>query len=108
MICFSGASPVRRDFGRGFTASQWARFCGRYTCAESIEKFVRTAVPGGASLISDSSGGGSLHRCILIRFCLVFEKLSFLKNAPFRLTEKDLLSITKFLFLAISKDIFFV
>lgn len=58
----SGASPVRKDFGRGFTASQWARFCGRYMCAESIEKFVRTAVPGGAALISDSSGSipGSL------------------------------------------------
>jgi len=61
LLLFSGASPVRRDFGRGFTASQWARYCGRYTCAESIEKFVRTAVPGGASLISDSSGTGT--RC---------------------------------------------
>ena len=52
---FSGASPVRRDYGRGLTAQQWARYCGRYLCAESIEKFVRTAVPGGASLIADSS-----------------------------------------------------
>ena len=50
-----GASPVRRDYGRGLTAQQWARYCGRYLCAESIEKFVRTAVPGGASLIADSS-----------------------------------------------------
>jgi hypothetical protein len=55
-IFFLGASPVRRDFGRGLMAQQWARFCGRYLCAESIEKFVRTAVPGGAALISDSSG----------------------------------------------------
>ena len=54
-ILFSGASPVRRDYGRGLTAQQWARFCGRYLCAESIEKFVRTAVPGGATLIVDSS-----------------------------------------------------
>ncbi len=51
----SGASPVRRDYGRGLTAPQWARFCGRYVCAESIEKFVRTAVPGGAALIADPS-----------------------------------------------------
>ena len=54
-ILFSGASPVRRDYGRGLTAQQWARFCGRYLCAESIEKFVRTAVPGGTTLIVDST-----------------------------------------------------
>ena len=59
-LIFPGASPVRRDFGRGFTASQWARFCGRSMCAESIEKFVRTAVPGGAALISADNSGGSI------------------------------------------------
>lgn len=35
----SGASPLLRDSGRGLRAEQWARFCGRYVCAEVIEKF---------------------------------------------------------------------
>jgi hypothetical protein len=49
----SGASPTKRDFGRGLNAAQWSHYCGRHVCAESIEKFVRTALPGGNS----SSGG---------------------------------------------------
>lgn len=36
-----GASPTLRDTGRGLRAEQWARFCGRYVCAEVIEKFAR-------------------------------------------------------------------
>jgi hypothetical protein len=47
LLFFSGASPIRRDPGRGLTAAQWARYCGRIVCADSIDKFVRTAVPGG-------------------------------------------------------------
>lgn len=30
-----------RDNGRGFRADQWARFCGRYVCADVIEKHAR-------------------------------------------------------------------
>ena len=45
-----GASCSRRDFGRGYTAPQWARYLGRDLCAESIEKFVRTAAVPGVSL----------------------------------------------------------
>ena len=63
----SGASPTRRDLGRGFTAAQWSHYCGRHICAESIEKFVRTALPAGHSASQGSisatfhtgSGGGS-------------------------------------------------
>lgn len=36
-----GASPVETDYGRGFRAEQWSRFCGRYSCAEMIEKCAR-------------------------------------------------------------------
>ena len=46
----SGASPVRRDFGRGLTPAQWARLTSRHLCADAIDKFVRTAVPGGEEL----------------------------------------------------------
>lgn len=37
----TGASPVEIDYGRGFRAEQWSRFCGRYSCAEMIEKCAR-------------------------------------------------------------------
>lgn len=30
-----------RDTGRGLRAEQWARFCGRYNCADAIEKLAR-------------------------------------------------------------------
>lgn len=36
-----GANPTLRDNGRGFRADQWARFCGRYICADVIEKHAR-------------------------------------------------------------------
>ncbi|KAG5882562.1 hypothetical protein JTB14_037110 [Gonioctena quinquepunctata] len=38
---FKGANPTLRDNGRGFRADQWARFCGRYVCADVIEKHAR-------------------------------------------------------------------
>lgn len=38
---FAGASPTMRDTGRGLRAEQWARFCGRYNCADAIEKLAR-------------------------------------------------------------------
>lgn len=36
-----GASPTMRDTGRGLRAEQWARYCGRYICADVIEKYAR-------------------------------------------------------------------
>lgn len=38
---FLGANPTLRDTGRGLRAEQWARYCGRYVCADVIEKFAR-------------------------------------------------------------------
>lgn len=40
-VKFPGANPTLRDHGRGLRAEQWARFCGRYVCAEMIERFAR-------------------------------------------------------------------
>ncbi|XP_046411452.1 SH3 and multiple ankyrin repeat domains protein 1-like isoform X2 [Neodiprion fabricii] len=41
ILLFAGANPTLRDYGRGLRAEQWARFCGRYVCAEVIERFAR-------------------------------------------------------------------
>ncbi|XP_075229956.1 uncharacterized protein LOC142329346 isoform X2 [Lycorma delicatula] len=41
LLIFAGASPTMRDTGRGLRAEQWARFCGRYVCADVIEKLSR-------------------------------------------------------------------
>ncbi|KAF5305262.1 hypothetical protein FQA39_LY09227 [Lamprigera yunnana] len=41
VLLFAGANPTLRDSGRGFRADQWARFCGRYVCADVIEKHAR-------------------------------------------------------------------
>ena len=57
-LFFSGASPTKRDFGRGLTAAQWSHYCGRHVCAESIEKFVRTALPGGNGSAGGNAGQG--------------------------------------------------
>uniref|UniRef100_A0A8D8MFZ1 Ankyrin repeat domain-containing protein 33B n=1 Tax=Cacopsylla melanoneura TaxID=428564 RepID=A0A8D8MFZ1_9HEMI len=41
LLLVAGASPTMRDTGRGLRAEQWARFCGRYVCADVIEKLAR-------------------------------------------------------------------
>lgn len=41
VLLFAGANPTLRDSGRGLRADQWARFCGRYVCADVIEKHAR-------------------------------------------------------------------
>ncbi|KAL1117316.1 hypothetical protein AAG570_004642 [Ranatra chinensis] len=41
LLLTAGASPTLRDPGRGFRAEEWARFCGRYGTAETIEKCAR-------------------------------------------------------------------
>ncbi|KAL6977968.1 Ankyrin repeat domain-containing protein 33B [Sarracenia purpurea var. burkii] len=41
LLLFAGASPTMRDYGRGLRAEQWARYCGRYICADMIEKYAR-------------------------------------------------------------------
>lgn len=43
-IIFKGSSPFETDYGRGLRAEQWARFCGRHTCAEIIEKCSRSRI----------------------------------------------------------------
>lgn len=42
LLLFAGASPTEIDYGRGFRPDQWARFCGRFSCAEMIEKQSRS------------------------------------------------------------------
>ncbi|XP_043286638.1 uncharacterized protein [Venturia canescens] len=41
ILLFAGANPTMRDHGRGLRAEQWARYCGRYVCADIIERFAR-------------------------------------------------------------------
>ncbi|XP_055325516.1 uncharacterized protein LOC129579452 [Sitodiplosis mosellana] len=41
-LLFAGSSPVEIDYKRQLRAEQWARFCGRHSCAELIEKWART------------------------------------------------------------------
>lgn len=38
----AGSSPIEIDYKRQLRAEQWARFCGRHSCAELIEKWSRT------------------------------------------------------------------
>jgi len=40
-VC-AGASPNRRDYGRRLCAEEWARFCGRHSCADAIAKYIRS------------------------------------------------------------------
>ena len=42
MWCVTGANPTRRDEGRGYCAQEWAKFCGRQTCAEAISKYLHS------------------------------------------------------------------
>lgn len=42
-----------RDTGRGLRAEQWARHCGRYVCADVIEKYARS------QLLSKSTSYGN-------------------------------------------------
>jgi len=46
MMCIvrgrAGASPNRRDYGRRLCAEEWARFCGRHSCADAIAKYIRS------------------------------------------------------------------
>lgn len=37
-----GSSPMEIDYKRQLRAEQWARFCGRHSCAELIDKWSRT------------------------------------------------------------------
>lgn len=42
MCKITGSSPIEIDYKRQLRAEQWARFCGRHSCAELIEKWSRT------------------------------------------------------------------
>ncbi|CAG0892097.1 unnamed protein product [Darwinula stevensoni] len=37
LLLEAGANPVLRDFGRGLSALEWAKYCGRNLCAEVLE-----------------------------------------------------------------------
>lgn len=39
-IIILGASPYKRDFGRGLCALEWAEYCTRTNCAKTIAQFV--------------------------------------------------------------------
>ncbi|GAB1597541.1 uncharacterized protein LOC115217241 [Argonauta hians] len=41
LLLFAGSSPKLRDYGRKLCAEEWARFTGRYDCAEAIAKFTK-------------------------------------------------------------------
>lgn len=57
-----------RDFGRSLTAAQWARYCGRDMCAESIDKFVRTAaMPGITSEEANPAARGPSEAIFITR-----------------------------------------
>lgn len=49
----AGSSPIEIDYKRQLRAEQWARFCGRHSCAELIEKWSRTR-----NLDKESLGSG--------------------------------------------------
>lgn len=42
LLLSSGANPNLCDPSRQYCALQWAKFCSRYSCAEAIEKFMKT------------------------------------------------------------------
>ncbi|KAF2347393.1 Ankyrin repeat-containing domain, partial [Trinorchestia longiramus] len=41
-LLFAGASPHLRDFGRGLSATEWARYTGRQLCCDLIESVERS------------------------------------------------------------------
>ena len=41
LLLLFGANPMLTDNCRNFRAEQWARFCGRQSCAEVIGKITR-------------------------------------------------------------------
>lgn len=49
-----GASPMETDYKRQLRAEQWARFCGRHSCSEVIEKCSRNR-PADKDKSNDSS-----------------------------------------------------
>lgn len=41
-MSYAGASPNLRDFGRGLSAVEWARYTGRHLCCDVIESVERS------------------------------------------------------------------
>ncbi|XP_076313412.1 ankyrin repeat domain-containing protein 33B-like [Tachypleus tridentatus] len=58
VLLASGANSLLRDPSRKFCSLDWARFCGRQSCVEILEKFMKTTV-GKACLANQQKIGGS-------------------------------------------------
>lgn len=57
---FAGASPVEVDYKRQLRAEQWARFCGRHSCSEIIEKCSRSRLLEKDKLPQSSSDSSTV------------------------------------------------
>lgn len=67
-ICFrfAGANPTLRDNGRGLRADQWARFCGRYVCADVIEKHARQRLLERSTSYGNWGGENEMNARIIL------------------------------------------
>lgn len=54
-----------RDTGRGLRAEQWARYCGRYTCADVIEKYARSQLLSKTASYGNWGGEPELGKIII-------------------------------------------
>ncbi|CAH1113051.1 unnamed protein product, partial [Psylliodes chrysocephalus] len=66
LLLFGGANPTLRDNGRGFRADQWARFCGRYVCADVIEKHARQRLLERSTSYGNWGGDNELGARVLM------------------------------------------
>lgn len=55
-----GSSPIEIDYKRQLRAEQWARFCGRHSCAELIEKWSRTRNLDKVPFTNKDQGDGTV------------------------------------------------
>lgn len=59
ILLFAGASPLLRDHGRGLCALEWARYCSRPSCADIIDKFMKSSNFTVTSPVRTSKENGS-------------------------------------------------
>lgn len=55
LLLFAGASPMETDSGRGLTAEQWARFCGRESCADMLDNCTKARMLEKSSSLRDAN-----------------------------------------------------